>query len=105
MANLGNVWHIPANPEPRGRGGMRDPMGAIVPGTAVTIVSGNQFQGAGGNPGNQLQTGSAIFFRKATSADWTLAPLTFLKEIGNNKYYKGDIPKEMFKTGDVVQYY
>lgn len=105
MANLGNVWHIPANPEPRGRGGMRDPMGAIVPGTAVTIVSGNQFQGAGGNPGNQLQTGSAIFFRKATGTDWTLASLTFLKEIGNNKYYKGDIPKEMFNTGDVVQYY
>ena len=62
MANLGNVWHIPNNPEPRGRGGMRDPVGAIVAGTAVTIITGNQFQG-GGNPGNQLQTGSALFLR------------------------------------------
>ena len=110
MANLGNVWHIPANPEPRGRGGMRDPIGAIVPGTAVRIISGNQFQGAGGNPGNQLQTGSAIFFKKSTSPSWTLLPMTFLKTsiIGdnpNNKYYSGEIPKDSFKTGDVVQYY
>ena len=47
MANLGNAWHIPGNPEPRGRAGMRDPVGEIVPGTAVTIFSGNQFQGPG----------------------------------------------------------
>src|SRR6266849_1398076 len=26
MANLGNAWHIPANPEPRGVAGMRDPV-------------------------------------------------------------------------------
>jgi galactose oxidase len=53
MADLGNAWHIPGNPEPPGRAGMRDPVGGIFAGTAVTIVSGNQFQGAG-NPGNQL---------------------------------------------------
>ncbi|MCC2640942.1 MAG: putative galactose oxidase [Nitrospira sp.] len=105
MANLGNAWHIPANPEPRGRGGMRDPIGAIVPGTAVTIISGNQFQGAGGNPGNQLQTGSAIFFKRSTSATWASVPMTFLKTVGNNKYYSGEIPRDSFNIGDTVQYY
>ena len=34
MANLGNAWHIPNHPEPRGQAGMRDPVGAIVPGMA-----------------------------------------------------------------------
>ena len=66
MANLGNAWHIPANPQPRGRGGMRDPIGALVPGMAITIFSGNQDQGPGGNPGNQLQVGSSVFFKRKT---------------------------------------
>ena len=105
MANLGNAWHIPANAEPKGRGGMRDPIGAIVPGTAITIITGNQFQGPGGNPGNQLQVGSAIFFKKSISPNWTLLPLSFLQILGNNKYYSGAIPKDTFKAGDVVQYY
>jgi hypothetical protein len=35
MANLGNVWHLPANPEPRGRAGMRDP---VFPITLVNAV-------------------------------------------------------------------
>ena len=61
MANLGNAWHIPENAEPRGRGGMRDPIGTVVPGTDITIFTGNQFQG-GGNPGNQLEIGSSLFF-------------------------------------------
>jgi hypothetical protein len=78
MANLGNAWHIPGNPEPAGRAGMRNPVGAIVPGTAVTIITGNQFRGAG-NPGNQLQTGSALFFKRAADATWALLPLIFLE--------------------------
>jgi galactose oxidase len=105
MANLGNAWHIPANPEPRGRGGMRDPIGAIVAGTAVTVISGNQFKGDGGNPGNQLQTGSAIFFRKSTSSNWRSVPMLFLREIGNNKYYSASIPAGSFNKNDVGQYY
>ena len=35
MPDLGNVWHIPDSPEPRGLAGMRDPVGAIVPGDGV----------------------------------------------------------------------
>ena len=104
MANLGNAWHIPNNPEPRGRAGMRDPVGAIVPGTAVTIITGNQFQG-GGNPGNQLQIGSSLSFKRTTDTSWTSAPLVFLRTLENNKYYSATIPAGSFQTGDVVQYY
>jgi galactose oxidase len=69
---------------------MRDPIGAIVPGTAVTLITGNQFQG-GGNPGNQLQTGSALVFKRAADATWTLLPLIFLRTLNNNKYYAATI--------------
>jgi galactose oxidase len=108
MPNLGNAWHIPGNPEPRGRGAMRDPVGAIVPGTAITIFSGNQFQGAGGNPGNQLQTGSSLFFKRATDANWIELPMKFFRTADNNKYYSATIPtatSSTFQVGDVVQYY
>src|SRR4051812_19711452 len=104
MVDLGNAWHIPANPEPRGRGGMLDPVGAIVPGADVTVVSGNQFQG-GGNPGNQLQDGSVVFVRRVGDPGWTPQPMTFLRTEGNNKYYRGKIASGAFQTGDVVQYY
>jgi hypothetical protein len=104
MANLGNAWHIPDNPEPRGRAGMREPVGAIVPGIAITIITGNQFQGAG-NPGNQLQTGSALFFKETADADWTSLPLIFLRMLDNNKYYQAEIPANSFQTNDVIQYY
>ena len=107
MPNLGNAWHIPNNPEPRGRGGMRDPIGALVPGMDVTIFSGNQFQG-GGNPGNQLQTGSSLFFKRAADANWTELPLKFRSVARNNKYYSATIPastSSTFQVGDKVQYY
>jgi hypothetical protein len=105
MANLGNAWHIPDNPEPRGRAGMRDPVGAIVPGTAVTIFSGNRFRGPGGNPGNQLQTGSSVFFKRAADAIWTELPMIFRRRANKNKYYAATIPAGTFQIGDVVQYY
>jgi galactose oxidase len=104
MANLGNAWHLPSSPEPRGRAGMRDPVGAIVPGMAVTIFNGNQFQGDG-NPGNQLPTGSSLFFKRSSDSDWTTLPLIFHGASGNNKYYSATIAANTFQTGDVVQYY
>jgi galactose oxidase len=104
MANLGNTWHIPGNPEPRRRAGMRGPIGTIVPGTAITIFSGNQFQGEG-NPGNQLQDGSSLFFKRASDANWTSIPLIFHSASGNNKYYSATIPASTFQTGDIAQYY
>src|SRR4051812_42318909 len=104
MANLGNAWHIPGSAEPRGFAGMRDPIGPIVPGAVVTIISGNQSQG-GGDAGNQLQTGSAVSFRLASQSGWTSVPLAFLRTAGNNTYYSASIPSGSFTPGDVVQYY
>ena len=87
MPNVGNAWHLPANPEPRGRGGMRDPVGAVVAGAALTIRSGNQFAGPG-NAADQLQDGSAVFARRATDQDWTEFPLFFSAQVDNNKYFE-----------------
>ena len=105
MANLGNAWHLPGNPEPRGNAGMRDPVFPTSPVPEVTIITGNQFTGNGGNPGNQLQDGSALLFRRATDAGWQTVPLTFASTVGNNKYYSGGIPTGAFAAGTVVQYY
>ena len=105
MANLGNAWHLPSNPEPLGNAGMRDPvLFPTDPVPAVTVLSGNQFQG-GGNPGNQLQDGSAVLFKQATDTAWQTVPLIFATAIDNNKYYSAAIPAGTFPTGTVVQYY
>jgi galactose oxidase len=107
MAVLGNAWHIPAGPEPRGRGGMRDPVGSLVPGQEIILFTGNQFQGDG-NPGNQLQDGSALFLRMATASAWTQLPLTFSSAEGNNKYFATTIDAATsagFGVGAEIQYY
>ena len=107
MANLGNAWHIPAEPEPRGRSGMRDPVGAIVPGMDVTIVTGNQFQGEG-NAGDQLGVGSSLFFKRAAQAAWSELPLQFRRQVDNNKYFAATIPADTtreFDVGETIAYY
>ena len=101
---LGNAWHFPGNPEPFGNAGMRDPVFPTDPVPTVTVFSGNQYQG-GGNPGNQLQVGSAVRFKRTTDAAWTTAPMVFATAIGNNKYYSAAIPVSAFAAGTVVQYY
>jgi len=83
MANLGNCVHIPNNnPENHvgaGGGNARTRSGAIVPANERQPSSlVNQFQGAG-NPGNQLQTGSALFFKRTADTSWTSLPLIFLR--------------------------
>ena len=103
MANLGNAWHIPQNAQPRGRGGMRDPIGPIPAGAAVSIVNGNQYQGFG-NPGNQLQDGSLLFYRQSTQPDWQPVPLLFDSAAGNDKFFAATIP-DAFPVGATVQYY
>ena len=104
VPNLGNAWHIPANPEPRGRGGMPSPVVAPVAGGAVSILNGNQFRGAG-NPGNQLGAGSSVFWRQAGEADWTEVPMSFDREVGDNKYFAATIPPTAGEAGDRVEYY
>src|SRR3954451_11355295 len=104
MANLGNAWHLPATGEPRGQGGMRDPVGPVVPGTAITLTFGNQYQGEG-NAANQLQGGSALLHRRQGDAGWTVAPVRFQQAAGNNKYFAATLPAGSFAVGDVVIYY
>ena len=101
---LGTAWHFPGNPEPFGNGGMRDPVFPTDPVPAVTVFSGNQYQG-GGNPGNQLQDSSAVLFKRTTDTAWTTVPMIFATAIDNNKYYSAAIPVSAFATGTVVQYY
>jgi galactose oxidase len=104
MPNLGNAWHIPANPEPRDHAGMREPVFPTQPLTSITIISGNQFAG-GGNPGNQLQDGSAVFFKLTSTATWTSVPTAFASAVGNNKYYTASLPVDGLRLGDVIEYY
>lgn len=100
---IGNAWHIPVIPEPS-ISSMRSPIDAIYSNTTVTLYNGNQFQGAG-TAGNQLQTGSTIYHKHATSVVWQTVPMTFFLESGNNKYFQGSIPGGAYSAGDVVQYY
>jgi len=101
---IGNAWHIPGNVSEPGVPIMRMPFGSIFSNTAVTIFSGNQFQ-SGANGANQLGLGSTIFYRKSTNTNWIEAPMAFHSQSGNNKYYSGIIPANVFSPGDVVQYY
>lgn len=104
----GNVFHIPNNIESNSGGlTMRSPLYAIASNTAVFLYTGNQFQGLG-NPGNQLQTGSTIFYRNATNSTWSSVPMFFWYQggaNGNNKYFSNSIPANVFGPGDIMQYY
>lgn len=100
---IGNAWHVPSSPEATGGVTMRNPL-TVYPGVAVTIFDGNQYQGAG-TVGNQLETGSAIFYRKTSDNAWSSAAMTFSSQSGNNKYYSGSIPASAFSGGDTIHYY
>ena len=99
----GNAWHHPLGSEP-GVGFMRAPLQEIYTNTAVTITSGSQYQG-GGEAGNQLQSGSAVFYKPATGTVWSSQPMTFRSTSTNNIYYSATIPPNSCAPGDVVQYY
>ena len=101
---LGNAWHLPGNPEPFGNAGMRDPVFPTDPVSEVTVFSGDQYQ-SGGNPGNQLQDGSAVSFKQTTDTTWTTVPMVFATAIDNNKYYSAQIPVSAFAIGTVIEYY
>src|SRR5688572_16782618 len=100
---VGNAWHLATNPEP-GIVSMRGPVLDVDAGDALSIYSGNQFQGAG-NPNNQLEIGSRVHFRAAGAAMWSEAQLVFHSQSGNNKYFVASIPSGTFAAGAVVEYY
>jgi len=101
---IGNSWHIPANVSEPTVPIMREPFSSIFSNTPVRIFSGNQFQ-SGANGANQLGVGSSIFFRSATNTAWSELPMAFHSQGGNNKYYLGTIPPNIFGAGESVQYY
>ena len=93
------AWREP-NDEP-GIASMRDPIYPRDAG-AITIWSGNQFQG-GGNPGNQLQDGSAVVYRVWGSGDaWAEQPLLYASTSGNNIYYSATLPASAKPNGVVL---
>lgn len=111
-ARSGNGFHTPSVDSEGDLGKtMRNPLRGVGTNTAVEIISGNQYQGAGGDPGNQLQTGSAILYKHATATVWHAQQLYFYKNGTtlpngiNNKYYSNAIPAGLFQPGDTVQYY
>ena len=97
----GNAWHIPATSEP-GIATMRAPL-RVTGSQVLTIFSGNQFAGTDGTSGNQLQTGSAVLYRRITDAVWASAPMAFFAQNGNNKYFSATIPAG--SPGDTFEYY
>lgn len=111
-AILGNAFHK-ANADSESDLGttMRSPFTGMTPDLSVTFYTGNQFQGTGGNPGNQLTTGSTLFYRNATNATWSSLPMTFFgtgthtPNGVNNKYHSVTLPGGLFNSGDTVQYY
>ena len=97
----GICWHLPGNAEPADRAGMRSPVFPTDPTQPITIFSGSFFQGGQG-AANQLQDGSVVVYRMNNDA-WKSVPMTFAREIGNNKYFKAEIPAAA--VGTKVQYY
>ena len=100
---IGNAWHIPNSAEPAGVASMRTPF-SVPAATNITIYNGNQYQGTG-TVGNQLQTGSTVFYKKSTDPTWSSVAMTFNIQTGNNKYFVGTIPGASFNGGDIIQYY
>jgi galactose oxidase len=105
-----------ARPEPSPAARSRrhaGPVGPKVAGSPVTVISGNQYRGAGGNPADQLRDGSTVLARKAGTAGWTAHQMEFLRAgadadgDGNNKYYGATLPlpEPGFAPGDMVEYY
>src|SRR5687768_14025228 len=106
VLDLGNAWHIPDNAEPPSDATMRSPLDRPAPASAIEIFSGNQFKGEGGGAANQHQTGSAVFFKKASTSNWSPPlELKFYARSGNNEYYRALIPTGSFQAGDNIQYY
>lgn len=105
LPQTGNAWHLPANKEPATVASMRAPLLPEGTNQITVFTTGNQFQGAGGNPGNQTQTNSALLYRVLPGGTWQERPMTFLSEVGNNKYFSASIPALAASPGQTVEYY
>jgi alpha-D-xyloside xylohydrolase len=104
MANIGNAWHIPGNPQPPGQSSMRFPLEEIAANTTLLLCNGTQFEGPG-NARNQTEQRSALMIRKAGDADWKALPMQFHSTDGNDKFFTATVAPNTFHAGDLVQYY
>lgn len=106
----GNAWHFPSNAEPLANyDSMRSPVFPVDPSTpktivnAVTIFIGNQWSGSD-TAGDLLSADSFLHWR-TTDNSWTSVALAFDKVVGNNKYFRADIPLVNLPLGIQIQYY
>ena len=98
--NLGNCWHVPGAAQPAGTY-MRNPIHPYAT-LGVSIYTGNQAYGDGGNPGDQ--SGGTIYYRAAGATAWQTAAMEYYTAIGDNKYWRGTIPADEFAAASTVEY-
>jgi hypothetical protein len=98
--NLGNCWHKPGAAQPAGTY-MRNPIHPYAT-LGVSIYTGNQAYGDGGNPGDQ--SGGTIYYRAAGATAWQTAAMEYYTAIGDNKYWRGTIPADEFAAASTVEY-
>ena len=105
MGNLGNAWHVPANPELPGLiEGMRSPVFPVASSSPVAVRTGNQFAGPV-TQATSSRRAAPCPIGYTPSAAWTSAPMLFDSQGGNNKYYSSSIPIDGLAAGTVVEYY
>jgi glycosidase len=104
-AGPGNAWHMPWELQAGIPMTMRDPVYRVYPDQPLVLYSGNQFQGSGGTPGNQLEAGSTVFYRINGTSTWSQVPMQVHGTSGNNQYFRGVIPAGTGAPGQVLEYY
>lgn len=102
--NIGNAWHSPWDPQP-GLDWMREPVFAYYPEHELRLYTGNQFQGSGGIPGQQIEAGSTVFYRIQGTGPWLSAPLTLHSASGNDQFFRATLPAHVGVAGQTLEYY
>ena len=101
---IGNVWHVPVNPQPIGVPSMRNPLRPFVnPPSAPSAGSITFYNGSFSLDGNQA--GGFLHFRKRGNLAWNSLNLSFDTQNGNDKFWKTTLSLAGFKPGDVLEYF
>ena len=106
FAQLGNVWHVPAETRPSGVyvAGMRDPLNPLTSSASVTFYQGVYKANSGGNN----QTGGTFNYRVGGGA-WQITPLVWHADeagasTGFVQIWKSTVPMPT-TVGALVEYY
>ncbi len=102
--NVGNAWHSPWDAQ-AGLDWMREPVFAYYPEHELRLYTGNQFQGSSGIPGQQVEAGSAVFYRIQGTGAWLSAPLVLHSVSGNDQFFQATLPSNLGEAGDTLEYY